>query len=106
MAEKPEAGAAAEVMVRKIAQADPWTLAIEWSDGRRSQWRLALLRRRCPCAECIDEWTGAPKLRPESVDENIQAESVDSVGRYALAIKFTDGHSSGIYSYDLLRKLG
>lgn len=93
------------IMVRRIEQIDPHTLGIEWSDGRKSRWRLSHLRRNCPCASCIDEWTGAAKLRPDEVSDDIQATGIDSVGRYALAIKFTDGHSSGIYSFDVLRRL-
>ena len=93
------------IMVRKIEQLDPYTFGIEWTDGRSSQWRLAHLRRHCPCAGCIDEWTRETTLDPKSIDENIQANLVHSVGRYALNIQFSDGHSSGIFSFDLLRHL-
>ena len=93
------------VMVRKIEQLDRHTLGIEWSDGRKSRWRLADLRRNCPCASCIDEWTGKALLDPKSVDENITATRVESVGRYALTIRFSDGHTTGIYGFNTLRRL-
>ncbi|MBI1785900.1 DUF971 domain-containing protein [Candidatus Sumerlaeota bacterium] len=93
------------LFVRRIEQLDKHTLGIEWTDGHCGKWRLAHLRRHCPCATCMDEWTGAPILKPESVDENITAKSVQSVGRYALTIQFSDGHTTGIYSFPLLRKL-
>lgn len=93
------------LFVKKIEQLDRHTLGIEWTDGHVSQWRLSHLRRNCPCAGCIDEWTNKPILKTGDVDNNISADRVDSVGRYALTIKFGDGHSTGIYSYGLLREL-
>ena len=93
------------LLVRKIEQLDSHTLGIDWIDGHRSRWRLSHLRRHCPCAGCIEEWTGKPLLAPDSVDDEIQATVVESVGHYALAINFTDGHSTGIYSFTLLREL-
>jgi len=93
------------LLVRKIEQLDKRTLGIEWTDGHKSRWTLAHLRRHCPCASCLDEWTGKPLLKPESIDENISATSIDSVGRYALAIRFSDGHTTGIYSFPMLREL-
>ncbi len=93
------------LLVRKIEQLDKHILGIEWTDGHRSRWRLAHLRRHCPCASCIDEWTGKPILKPEEVDDNLSATVVESVGRYALTIRFADGHNTGIYSFPLLREL-
>ncbi len=95
----------AALFVRKIEQLDKHTFAIEWTDGHVSRWRLSHLRRNCPCASCIDEWTGAPILKPESVSDTLTAKSIESVGRYALTIHFSDGHTTGIYSFPLLRKL-
>lgn len=93
------------LLVREIDQIDKHTLGIKWVDGHESRWRLSHLRRRCPCASCIDEWTNEPILKPGDVDENILATRVESVGRYALVINFTDGHTTGIYSFGLLREL-
>lgn len=93
------------LLVRKIEQIDQHTLGIEWTDGHKSRWRLSRLRRACPCATCRDEWTGKPLLDPSRVDENITARRVESVGRYALTIHFSDGHSTGIYSFPMLREL-
>lgn len=97
--------AAKPVFVRKIEQLDKYTLGVEWTDGHCSRWRLAHLRRNCPCATCRDEWTGAPLLKPESVEEGITARTIESVGRYALTISFSDGHTTGIYSFPMLREL-
>lgn len=93
------------LLVRKVEQLDRHTLGIEWIDGHKSRWRLSHLRQNCPCASCINEWTGEPILEPGSVDEDLIARRVESVGRYALMIEFADGHSTGIYSFPTLRKL-
>lgn len=96
---------ASALLVRKIEQLDRHTLGIEWVDGHRSRWRLSHLRRNCPCAVCVDEWTREPKLKAEEVDDDVLATTVDSVGRYAVRIDFSDGHTTGIYSFPLLREL-
>lgn len=93
------------LLVKHIEQLDRHTLGIEWIDGHKSQWRLSHLRRNCPCASCIDEWTHQPILKPGDVNDQLTAKRVESVGRYALTIQFSDGHSTGIYSFPLLRKL-
>ena len=91
--------------VVEIYQVDGHTLGIEWNDGARGRWRLSHLRRNCPCAGCVDEWTRERRLDPASVDDDILATTVDSVGRYALRVVFADGHDSGIYTFGLLREL-
>lgn len=93
------------LLVREIAQIDRTTLGITWTDDHQSQWHLAQLRRRCPCAGCVDEWTGEPLLDPNKVDDQLVCSQIESVGRYALTIKFSDGHGTGIYTYTLLREL-
>lgn len=98
-------GASRALLVRKIEQLGPHTLGITWTDGHESRWRLADLRRACPCASCVDEWTGKPLLDPASVPDDLSATRVESVGRYALTIAFSDGHSTGIYTFPRLRAL-
>ncbi|MBW2736748.1 MAG: DUF971 domain-containing protein, partial [Deltaproteobacteria bacterium] len=45
------------------------------------------------------------KLDPKSVDEDLLATRVESVGRYAVRVRFADGHDTGLYTYGLLREL-
>ncbi len=88
-------------------------MEIEWSDGHTSRYEFAYLREQCPCAMCNDErgkkavMTGAagssaalPMFKPKP-----RARSAAPVGNYAIQIQFTDGHSTGIYSYDYLRTI-
>ena len=91
--------------VKRIHQVDAHTLGIDWTDGKASRWRLAHLRRNCPCAACVDEWTHERTLDAASVDDDLAATGVESVGRYAIRVAFADGHDTGIFSYTLLREL-
>ncbi|MCB9555701.1 MAG: DUF971 domain-containing protein [Deltaproteobacteria bacterium] len=101
----PAARLKQQLLVRRIAQLDRYTLGIEWIDGHRSHWRLSTLRRKCPCASCIDEWTGEPILKADDVDDDILASVVESIGRYALRVHFSDGHNTGIYTFAFLREI-
>lgn len=89
--------------VRRIEQVDNYRFRIEWSDGETRIYRLSDLQKRCPCARCIDESTNERRASAPAVSENVRAEIIQSVGRYALRIRFTEGCSSGIYLFSLLR---
>lgn len=94
------------VFVRSIAQKNNHTFTIEWSDRTVSDYRLSNLQKNCPCANCNDEITGKKRVDEKSIKEDVRAIRINSVGRYALRIQFTSGCSTGIYSFDMLRKLG
>ena len=64
-----------------------------------------LLRLECPCAACVNEWTGEKMLDEARIPKDIVPARLVSVGRYAMAIHWSDGHKTGIYAYDYLRKL-
>lgn len=85
---------------------DEARLRIEWRDGRTSELRPRDLRLACPCAGCVDETTGVRTLRPEAVDEGVYPTAIHYVGRYALQFIWSDGHSTGIYTFEYLRRLG
>jgi ATP-binding protein involved in chromosome partitioning len=89
-----------------IRQAGPRTLAIVWSDGRESRYDVRELRLACGCAHCVDEWSGEGRLDPASVPEDVHPLRIEPVGRYAIQIEWSDGHSSGIYPFRRLRELG
>lgn len=90
--------------IRKIYQNDNFTFSIEWMDGEVSVWRLSDLQMLCPCASCVDEMTGERLVGAQQIDPNVRARRIVSVGRYALAVEFTKGCSTGIYSFDMLKK--
>jgi DUF971 family protein len=100
-----EVTAPAEIAPQSIRQAGPRELEIAWNDGHVSVYPVAYLRRRCRCASCIDEWSGAQILKPEQVPEDVKPLRIEPVGRYALHFAWSDGHASGIYSFEHLRAI-
>ena len=90
---------------RNITQEDARTLLIEWSDGRRCQYDVRELRLACPCAGCIHEWTGKKILQESSVAPDVHPMNLESVGLYGIRIHWSDGHDTGIYTYEHLLSL-
>ena len=89
-----------------IAPTDDGTrLALDWGDGVRSEFEPRHLRLNCPCAGCVDEMTGVRTLTPEQVPEGIYPTAIHYVGRYALQFVWSDGHNTGIYPFEYLRRL-
>ena len=76
---------------------------ISWADGHKSVFTNKYLRETCRCAACVNEFTGGRILKPESVPADIRAEEISLVGRYAIWVRWSDGHSTGIYPFDKLR---
>lgn len=85
-------------------------LAIRWSDGAESFIALEKLRRNCPCAGCNGERDIMGNLykSPEKPlsGQSFRVVRVSPVGGYALQLVWGDGHSTGLYSFEYLRKLG
>ena len=84
---------------------DERRLRIRWRDGHISEFEPRYLRLQCPCAGCIEEMTGRPILDPGSVPDGVYPLEIDYVGRYALRFAWSDGHGTGIYPFEMLRKL-
>jgi len=83
--------------------ADESKLRIEWKDGVVSEYVPRYLRLLCPCAGCVDEMTGVRTLKPEMVDDSVYPTAIHYVGRYALQLVWSDGHSTGFYTFEYLR---
>lgn len=90
----------------RIGQRDPTQVVLEWRDGTVRAIATADLRRACPCARCVHEITGERLLDPRTVPSDLRHDGVELVGRYALAVRFADGHRTGIYTWPYLRRLG
>jgi ATP-binding protein involved in chromosome partitioning len=78
---------------------------VRWSDRHVSRFPSRALRLACPCAQCVDEMMGAPRLDPATVPEDVAATEVRPVGRYAFQFIWSDGHTTGLYTFDHLRGL-
>lgn len=85
----------AEGVLTLTWDAPEWSVALPYKD----------LRSECPCAACKDEWTGARILDPATIDPNIKISDMELVGSYALKIGWSDGHGSGLFTWENLRKL-
>ncbi|MER3427714.1 MAG: hypothetical protein C4336_09985 [Armatimonadota bacterium] len=90
---------------REIAQEGAAALRITWSDGRICRYRAADLRRLCPCAQCVNEWTGERILCADTISDDLTIQDLELIGRYALCFRWSDGHQTGIYSFKYLREL-
>ncbi len=80
-------------------------LRVVWPDGHEGLHTAHYLRINCRCASCQDENTGRRTLDPDSVPLDIKFTSVGRVGRYAIQPNFSDGHNTGICSFQRLREL-
>jgi DUF971 family protein len=80
-------------------------LRIRWGDGFESLQAPRDLRLACPCAGCVDEMTGRRTLVAAAVRADVYPLAIHYVGRYALQFVWSDGHQTGIYPFDYLRRL-
>jgi Mrp family chromosome partitioning ATPase/DUF971 family protein len=70
--------------------------------GEERTVRPAELRRRCRCALCVEEFSGRRILKPEDVPDHVFPKSFQPMGNYAVAISWSDGHTSSIYPYEAI----
>ncbi len=89
----------------EIKQSGVRELRIIWDDSQVNDFDVVELRRSCRCASCVDEITGSQILQPSQVGEDVRPQTIRQVGNYAIQINWTDGHTSGIFTFDYLRQL-
>ena len=90
--------------VRKIEIQDS-NILVQWEDDHQSKFEARYLRINCGCAECVEEWSRRQLLDPATIQANLTAEDYLLVGQYAVQFLWSDAHYTGIYTFDLLRKL-
>jgi DUF971 family protein len=88
----------------EISLAADGQLRIVWTGEPEVKVPFKQLRDHCPCAECVEEWTGKKVLDPATIPDDIRPVRIDPVGNYAIQISWSDGHASGLYTWDTLRK--
>lgn len=91
------------VTPKVIRKSDPTRIEVEWSDGARTNYSAAELRRICPCAKCVNELTGVRTLDPGTIPDDLTQSEAALVGHYGLSLRFSDGHHTGIFSFVFLR---
>jgi len=87
----------------EMTQPSPTEVRIVWKDGHESLYTGYVLRLACPCASCVDELSGRRRIREESISKDVRPLTMDPTGRYAIRFHWSDGHSTGIYTYEHLR---
>ena len=87
-------------------------LTVHWPDGRISEYPIAYLRRMSPSAETKqlrEEMARNPlAILPQGMSGNkgpLTATEAELVGNYAIRIRFSDGHDTGLYSWTYLREI-
>ena len=83
----------------------PSALELFWKDNSTVKVDAYKLRLACPCASCVDENTGERLIKPESVSLDIRITGARGVGRYGVALTFSDGHGTGIYKFSKLKDM-
>lgn len=85
-------------------------LEVMWDDGKIHKFPLTFLRDESPDAGNKGEtilWKHyAPPPKEKTKPEGYEIEKIEMVGNYAIQIKWKDGYDYGIYSWDLLQRLG
>jgi len=88
-------------------------LVVGWSDGALTKHRPGDLRKACPCATCREKRRSEDTEKPRALlpvlsmaeAQPLTVQRMRPVGNYAYNIQFSDGHDSGIFSFDLIRSL-
>ncbi len=89
----------------EVRRQDGTHIIVTWDDGHVSDFTNHYLRAKCQCAACVDEWTREPILDPSTIPADIHAAEISVVGTYAIQPVWSDGHTTGIFSFELLRRL-
>ncbi|MBM4005515.1 MAG: DUF971 domain-containing protein [Planctomycetes bacterium] len=85
---------------------------IAWSDGDRRRYMNRKLRDACPCATCREKRSAPPPpatellVLLESDLQPLRIQGMKPLGAYAYSIDFSDGHNTGIYTFELLKSIG
>ena len=80
-------------------------IQIRWRSGEEAVYPARFLRGKCPCATCVDELTGKRIVTESVLPILVYPTKIEPVGRYAIQIFWSDGHSTGIYTWERLYEL-
>jgi DUF971 family protein len=99
----------------RVKKTEGTGVEIEWKDGHKSAWNFVWLRNACPCATCHEDRENTGRLPGEAkakkqtllqmYEAPVRPLEVTPVGKYAIRFKWNDGHESGIYSWEYLRRV-
>lgn len=87
-------------------------VVVEWRDGHQSRYPFPYLRDQCPCASCRERRAQGQSVAGTRIksdlpiyQEPVRAVTAEPVGHYAVRFDFSDGHTTGIYSFNYFREI-
>jgi DUF971 family protein len=80
-------------------------MELVWSDDQTCSLPFKFIRGECPCAVCVDEFSGRRLLDITTISDDIVPTGLSYTGNYALKIVWSDGHDTGLYTWDRLSSL-
>ncbi|MGH9598165.1 MAG: gamma-butyrobetaine hydroxylase-like domain-containing protein [Edaphobacter sp.] len=99
----------------RVKKTEGTGVEIDWKDDHKSTWSFVWLRNACPCATCHEDrektgrLPGVAKPKEQTLltmyEAPVKLLDAIPVGKYALKFKWSDGHESGIYSWEYLRRM-
>jgi DUF971 family protein len=93
----------------QFKKANEEEVLLKWDDGKEYTIPMKYMRDRCPCASCAGESVLWREYKPSPLQVlmpgKYNLKSAEVVGDYALALTWLDGHSTGIYAFDYLRRI-
>jgi len=94
------------VEVSDITVARKTSVTIEFEDGVTAVFTLPELRKNCPCAMCrsVRDRGEVPWPTPTSTADDLEVAGAELVGAWGLGITWNDGHSTGIFPWETLRR--
>ncbi len=81
-------------------------LEVSWPNGRVDLLPYKLLRGECPCASCVNEFTGVRMLDISTIPEDIHPLDLSFAGNYALRVRWSDNHDTGMFTWENLDRIG
>ena len=84
-----------------------YLLTVTWTDDVKTEYPASFLRAMCQCASCVSEVTGETLIDRKALmnKTSLRFASAEPQGHYAIALGFSDGHNSGIFTFEYLNKI-
>lgn len=89
--------------IRAVTEAGEFE--IDWGPDDTCRLPFKLLRGECPCAVCVNEFTGQKMIDPDDIPDDIKPAGLEYSGNYALKVRWSDGHDTGLYTFERLEMI-
>lgn len=87
------------------AKTERGVFEIEWSAADVCDLPFKLLRGECPCASCVNEFTGERMINPDDIPDDIKPVGMEYSGNYAVKIRWSDSHDTGLFTFERLEMI-